>query len=69
MHHGGSVDYVMGVKAISLQNTGISAVLILLAGLFALAFARGIVAPVKLAGATSSGGWPGTSTPSPRSSA
>jgi methyl-accepting chemotaxis protein len=61
LHRKGSIDYVMGVKtdigadlgrlnAIILQNTGISAVLILLAGLFALGLARSIVAPVRLAG-------------------
>jgi methyl-accepting chemotaxis protein len=63
LHHKGSIDYVMGVKsdigadmnrlnAIILQNTLIGAFFILLVGVFALALARGIVAPIKLAGGT-----------------
>ncbi len=63
LHRKGSIDYVMGVKtdigadlrrlgAIVFQNTAIGAGLILLVGLFALALARSIVAPIMLAGGT-----------------
>jgi methyl-accepting chemotaxis protein len=63
LHHQGGIDYVMGVQtdigadmkninAIVLQTVGIGAGLVLLAGLFALALSRSIVAPIALAGGT-----------------